>query len=162
MHSKICSICKKEFATSELKNKHALEHIATYYSCDFCKVTVRLKSSLLRHIKRKHSLEAKNVDPSKIVPHSSKKQTNSEHNLNQNSDTNTVCDYGAQNLSSEFENFNFDLNKSRNCESVLDFNDLEMELGADFGLQQNNEDILSMPNLGTEQDLNLGEYTCFF
>lgn len=164
IHGKVCPVCKKEFPTAELRNKHAFEHISSYYSCEFCDVIVRLKSSLLRHMKRKHSLE--DIDPSKIVAHSGNKDLN-ESVPSVSNKVNTVYDYGNQNLSSEFENFNFDLNKSRGSESVLDFNDLEIDLGTDFGLQQTatNDDIcLSMPNLGAEQDLALGKfvYDCSF
>lgn len=145
IHNKTCRICNKEFPTLELKNKHTLEHSSTYYSCNFCDTTVKLKGSLLRHIKRKHLIEVKDLDLDRIKSHSEEQLEKPD----------ALSAYDGM----EFENLSFENNtecnaKERSCE--LDFNDLEIELGSQFDLQQSitDEDIsLSMPNLANEQEL---------
>lgn len=128
VHNKICTVCGKKFPSSELRAAHAIEHFKSYYACEFCNKVVKLRSSLMRHLKKKHEQDIVNMDLSKIKAVTKEKSEGSEND-------------GAL------------LEDVKTEEHILSLNDLDM----DFEMQQsvgdqemcllsNNDHVLTLGN----------------
>ncbi|KAF5281232.1 hypothetical protein FQA39_LY05118 [Lamprigera yunnana] len=200
VHSKQCKLCNINFSSSQLLEIHNKMHTSKeFYVCPLCNHSVKLRSSLNRHIKKHHSDQnVKNImtnikpmiknlvvtQPDKI----SIKKLNSEsvamEQLCGNVSTPELINSLTKNNSDNFENivYNFEniscynmnrdedllLNSNgiRNNNKIekqfLDFTDLQMDLDANFDMQEdmgiNNQEIcLSMPDLTeSDQEIMLG------
>lgn len=77
MHNKTCSVCNKRFTSPELRDAHAVEHLSSYYVCQFCNKVVKLRSSLVRHLKTQHKEDAGSIDLSKLKAVTKKEEVES-------------------------------------------------------------------------------------
>lgn len=85
VHNKICNVCGKNFSSAELKEAHAVEHLNSYYACQFCNKIVKFRNSLVKHLKKQHTEDVANMDFRKIKAvingESNESQMNFEQNL---------------------------------------------------------------------------------
>lgn len=132
VHNKTCNQCNKTFISTKLKEAHYVEHLSSYYTCPFCSKIVKLRRSLLRHLKKQHQPESANIDFSKI------KATTKSSNCETNATT-----------------------REKPEERLLHFNDLEMDLATNFEMQENidGQEVCLLAN--TDQGLTLGNYIFF-
>lgn len=153
-HKRKCSICDKVFKSSEELLKHKATHFNSYYVCPFCQKTVKLKSSLQRHLKKVHPFEnptnielnckvVKNLSSENLPKENTVKsmQTNDENeNLQKITDNdNIVTNDDVEFLNREIEKYNSRNEKAasvliqnigttyeKNCLNVDDFDDLSL------------------------------------
>lgn len=81
VHNKICNVCGKTFSSAELREAHAVEHLNSYYACQFCKKIVKFRNSLVKHLKKQHAADVANMDFRKIKAVTNGKNNESELNL---------------------------------------------------------------------------------
>lgn len=127
VHNKTCTICKKTFSSLELKEAHCVEHMHSYYVCQFCNKIIKLRSSLLRHLKKQHNRDTTNMDFNTIK---------AVTKIN-------ICDKNDR----TFGNVE---------ERVLNFNDIEIDLPTHFKMQRNisEQELCLLTN--SDQGLTLG------
>lgn len=113
----------------------------------------------MRHMKKKHSEQAKDLDTTKIQPVSVART----ENTNQSNHDEATVNIDTQ----DFANISFDQNigdcdidKSKDSVSIIDFNDFDVDLNTSFDLHPsiNNQEVcLSMPDLENEQEITFGK-----
>lgn len=138
MHSKTCTICNKTFSSAELMDAHAMEHLGSYYVCKFCNKIIKLRSSLIRHLKKIHKRDVADMDINKIKTGSTKnKQKCGESTA------------PVKNVPVQVKHDLFEMN---------DFDDL----ATDFYVQDvNNQQVcLSIPDVQQRPEVTLGSQ-CF-
>lgn len=128
MHNKICNVCSRTFSSPELRNAHYVEHLSSYYMCQFCNKVMKLRSSLQRHLKKQHRQDSADVGYNKanktFVP--------------------------------EAKNFGTESLLVNSQERALNFSDLDVDLSTNFDMPQNNDgqEVCLLSN--TDEGLTLG------
>lgn len=158
-HSQECEVCKKVFASKLLKNQHALEHLDSYYACIFCNKIFKLRASLMRHMKKKHSEQAKDLDTTKIRPVGVTRTENNDQNA-PNDTTDNLDTEDFANIIFDQNIGDSDIDKNKDSRSIIDFSDFDVDLNTTFDLNSsitNQEVCLSMPDLENEQEITFGK-----
>lgn len=118
----------------------------------------------MRHMKKKHSEQAKDLDSSKIQPVNVSRTENNDQNDN-DEPTDNVDTEDFANISFDQNIGESDIDKDKHSGSIIDFNDFDVDLNTSFDLQEsiNNQEVcLSMPDLENEQEITFGKLLHLF
>lgn len=175
VHSKRCMHCDESFKTVEEMKEHAAIHFEKCFQCPLCDHIVKLKSSLARHLKRKHSQESCDLANVKTIDRRIEAINEEEEEEEEDNEDDNHCDIAdllslregskddddvLHDIDSNLERYigdGYDTNLipggPKNLDGVLDFNSLEME----FEKNIRSNATLSMPELDSLEQNLLGD-----